>query len=96
MPVKTGFQVDMEIYKDNLSQSGNRILSSHITMVFVALGSHVILHGAFDRLPLPPLDLLMTTMACYKRGTILEILRENCLNGSALSRENLQRHLLLN
>ena len=30
-PVTTGFQVDLEIYKDKVNQSGNRILSSHIT-----------------------------------------------------------------
>ena len=30
-PVQTSFQVDIEIYEDKLSQSGDRILSSHIT-----------------------------------------------------------------
>ena len=32
-PVQTGLQVDIEIYKDKLSQSGNRILSSHIPKI---------------------------------------------------------------
>ena len=31
-PVKTSFQVDIEIYVDKLSQSGDSILSSHITI----------------------------------------------------------------
>ena len=31
-PVKTCLQVDIEIYEDKLSQSEDRILSSHITM----------------------------------------------------------------
>ena len=30
-PVLTSFQVDIEIYEDKLGQSGDRILSSHIT-----------------------------------------------------------------
>ena len=30
-PVQTSFQVDIEIYQDKLSQSEDRILSSHIT-----------------------------------------------------------------
>ena len=30
-PVWTSFQVDIEIYEDKLGQSGDRILSSHIT-----------------------------------------------------------------
>ena len=30
-PVQTSFQVDIEIYEDNLDQSGDRILSSHVT-----------------------------------------------------------------
>ena len=30
-PVKTSFQVDIGIYDDKLGQSGDRILSSHIT-----------------------------------------------------------------
>ena len=30
-PVQTSFQVDIEIYEDKLSESGDRILSSHIT-----------------------------------------------------------------
>ena len=30
-PVQTSFQVDIEIYEDKLGQSGDRILSSHIT-----------------------------------------------------------------
>ena len=34
-PVKTSFQVDIEIYENKLSQSGDRILSSHITMVYI-------------------------------------------------------------
>ena len=37
MPVKTVFQVDIEIYKDKLSQSGNRILSSHKTKFIMRL-----------------------------------------------------------
>ena len=32
-PVQTCFQVDIEIYEDKLGQSGDRILSSHITFV---------------------------------------------------------------
>ena len=31
MPMETSFQVDIEIYADKLGQSGNRILSSHLT-----------------------------------------------------------------
>ena len=31
-PAQTSFQVDIEIYEDKLSQSGDRILSSHITI----------------------------------------------------------------
>ena len=31
-PVQTSFQVDIEIYEDEFSQSGDRILSSHITI----------------------------------------------------------------
>ena len=30
-PVLTSFQVDIEIYENKLAQSGDRILSSHIT-----------------------------------------------------------------
>ena len=30
-PVLTSFRVDIEIYEDKLGQSGDRILSSHIT-----------------------------------------------------------------
>ena len=30
-PVKTSFQVDIEIYEDKLGKSGYKILSSHIT-----------------------------------------------------------------
>ena len=35
-PVYTSFQVDIKIYEDKLSQSGDRILSSHITKLHVA------------------------------------------------------------
>ena len=35
-PVLTSFQVDIEIYEDKLGQSGDRILSSHITMPYSA------------------------------------------------------------
>ena len=34
-PVSTGFHVDIDIYEDKLSQSGDRILSSQITTLFV-------------------------------------------------------------
>ena len=33
----TGFQVDIEIYIDKLSQSGDRILSSHITIDYIVI-----------------------------------------------------------
>ena len=32
-----GFQVDIEIYEDKLSQSGDRILSSHIRIYHIGL-----------------------------------------------------------
>ena len=32
-----GFQVDIEIYEDKVSQSGDRILSSHITIGFMMM-----------------------------------------------------------
>ena len=35
-PVQTSFQVDIEIYEDKLGQSGDRILSSHITNMSIA------------------------------------------------------------
>ena len=38
-PVKTSFQEDIQIYEDKLDQSGDRILSSHITMVLTV--SHI-------------------------------------------------------
>ena len=31
-PVKNSLQVDIEIYEDKLAQSGDKILSSHITI----------------------------------------------------------------
>ena len=34
-PVETSFQEDIEIYEDKLGQSGDRILSSHITNNFI-------------------------------------------------------------
>ena len=34
-PVQTSFLVDIKIYVDEFSQSGNRILSSHITNNFI-------------------------------------------------------------
>ena len=34
-PVQTSFQVDIEIYEDKMGQSGDRILSSHITNTVV-------------------------------------------------------------
>ena len=34
-PVKTSFQVDIDIYKDKLCQSGDRIISSHITKIII-------------------------------------------------------------
>ena len=36
-PVQTSFQVDIEIYEEKLSQSGDRVLSSHITKQFIKL-----------------------------------------------------------
>ena len=35
-PVVTSFPVDIEIYEDKLGQSGDRILSSHITILNIA------------------------------------------------------------
>ena len=43
-----GFQVDIEIYKDKLSQSGNMILSSDITNMFITLYSNITPFGAFE------------------------------------------------
>ena len=34
-PVEASFQVDLEIYEEKLSQSGDRILSSHITIYYI-------------------------------------------------------------
>ena len=34
-PVQTSFQVKIEIYEDKLGQSGDRILSSHITYTII-------------------------------------------------------------
>ena len=34
-PVQTSFQVDIEIYEDKLDKSGDRILSSRITICFI-------------------------------------------------------------
>ena len=34
-PVQTSFQVDIEIYEDKLGQTGDRILSSHITTAYI-------------------------------------------------------------
>ena len=34
-PVQTSCQVDIDIYEDELGQSGDRILSSHITNVYI-------------------------------------------------------------
>ena len=36
-PVQTSFKVDIEIYEDKLGQSGDRILSSHMTNTFISL-----------------------------------------------------------
>ena len=37
MPVKTSFQVGIEIYEDRLGPSGDRILSSHIQEIIMAI-----------------------------------------------------------
>ena len=37
MPVKTSFQVDLEINEDKFGQSGDRILSSHMHVTIVLM-----------------------------------------------------------
>ena len=63
-PVQTSFQVDLEIYEDEFSQSGDRILSSHITMHFISLSLVYLLIQIFNitHIFYPLRDPLMCTL----------------------------------
>ena len=55
-PIKTSFQVDIEIYEDKLGQSGDRIFSSHITKcdIFHVLVLQEYWGPTESRIPLKP------------------------------------------
>ena len=42
---QTSFQVDIDIYVDKLGQSGDRILSSHITNIYIKRNENVYNQG---------------------------------------------------
>ena len=53
-PVQTSFQVDIQIYEDKLSQSGDRILSSHITIKFIDRWNSLVTHDIAKKKRITP------------------------------------------